>query len=97
MRDGIAHKGVSCYSGMLHRGCVILITPALKLCHFQIIYVTGGEELTVISTAASATMENVRIEVVGHTKLVLEVPDFTLTAIIQSVRIIPTVFPPFLT
>lgn len=57
---------------------------------FQIIYVTGGGELTIVSTAASATMENVRIEVVEYSKLILEVPDFTMTAIIQSVRVIPT-------
>lgn len=55
---------------------------------FQIIYVTGGQELTIISTAASATMENVRIEVVSYTKLILEVPDFTVTGIFQSVRFI---------
>lgn len=57
---------------------------------FQIIYVTGGEELTIISTAASATMENVRIEVLAYTKLVLEVPDFTVSGIYQSVRVCPS-------
>lgn len=58
---------------------------------FQIIYVTGGQELTIVSTAASATMENVRVEVVSYTKLILEVPDFTVTGIFQSVRFIPVV------
>ena len=47
---------------------------------------TGGEELTIESTAASATMENVRIEVVAYTKLILDVPDLTVTGIYQSVR-----------
>lgn len=46
---------------------------------------TGGEELTIVSTAASATMENVGIDVMAYTKLILEVSDFTLAGIIQLV------------
>lgn len=33
-------------------------------------------------------MENVRIEVVAYTKLILDVPDFTVTGIVQSVRVL---------
>ena len=46
---------------------------------------TGGEELTVTSTAAASTMANVRFEVIGYTSLVLDVPDLTMTGIYQSV------------
>lgn len=62
----------------------------------QIIYVTGGEDLTIISTATSATMENVRIEVLAYTKLILDVPDFTVTGIVQSVRFILEHISPYL-
>ncbi|CAM9648236.1 unnamed protein product [Pylaiella littoralis] len=49
-----------------------------------IVYVTGGEELTVTSTAASSTMSNVHLEVIGYTSLVLDVPDLTMSGIFQS-------------
>lgn len=51
----------------------------------------GGEELTVVSTAASATMENVRIQVLAYTKLILEVPDFTVAGTEELVRIAPII------
>lgn len=92
---GTAPGGFAFSSGLAYPGYVILITPALKLFHCQIIYVTGGEELTIISTAASATMENVRIEVVAYTKLILDVPDFTVTGIVQSVRAVMVIFSPY--
>lgn len=81
-------------SGLSYPGYFILITPALERFHCQIIYVTGGEELTIVSTAASATMENVRIEVVAYTKLILDVPDLTVTGIVQSVRAVMIMFSP---
>lgn len=62
-----------------------MINPARPMSFAQIVYVTGGEELTIVSTAASATMENVRIEVVAYTKLILDVPNFTVAGIYQSV------------
>lgn len=37
-------------------------------------------------------MENVRIEVVSYTKVILEIPDFTVTGIFQSVRVLPIDF-----
>lgn len=51
----------------------------------QIVYVTGGNELTITSTAAASTMSNVHFEVIGYTSLVLDVPDLTMSGIYQSV------------
>lgn len=51
------------------------------------IYVTGGKELTVVSTAEAATLENVRLEVVGYSSLTMDVPDLTITGIYKSVRL----------
>jgi len=51
----------------------------------QVVYVTGGEELTVTSAAAASTVANVHFEVIGYTSLVLDVPDLTMTGIYQSV------------
>lgn len=51
----------------------------------QIVYVTGGEDLTITSTAAASTISNVHFEVIGYTNLVLDVPDLTMTGIFQSV------------
>jgi len=51
----------------------------------QLIEVNGGQELTIISTAESAVTDNVRLEVRGSTKLVLDVPDLTITGIVDSV------------
>ena len=51
----------------------------------QIVYVTGGQDVTVTSTAASSTISNVRFEVIGYTGLVVDVPDLTVTGIYQSV------------
>ena len=51
----------------------------------QIVYVTGGGELTVTSTAAASAMTNVRFEVIGYTSLALDVPNLTMTGIYQSV------------
>lgn len=59
--------------------------PCSTSIFLQIIYVTGGEELTIVSTAPSATMENVRIEAVSFTKLILDAPDLTVAGIFQSV------------
>ncbi len=53
----------------------------------QIVYVTGGEELTVTSSAAASTVSNVHFEVIGYTSLVLDVPDLTVTGIYQSVSV----------
>lgn len=49
------------------------------------VYVTGGEELTITSSATSSTISNVHFEVAGYTSLVLDVPDLTMTGINQSV------------
>ena len=46
---------------------------------------TGGQELTIVSTAESAVTDNVRFEVKGSTKLVLDIPDLTITGIVDSV------------
>lgn len=51
----------------------------------QIVYVTGGQDLTVTSTAAASAVANVHFEVIGFTNLVLDVPDLTMTGIYQSV------------
>lgn len=48
-------------------------------------YVTGGGELTVTSSAASTTIDNARFEVSGFSKLILDVPGLTMTGIYQSV------------
>lgn len=53
---------------------------------FQIIYVTGGQDLTVTSTAPSSVMSNVRFEVSGFSKLVLDIPGLTMAGIYKSVR-----------
>lgn len=53
---------------------------------YQIVYVTGGGELTITSTAAASTISNVHLEVIGHTSLVLDVPDLTMSGIYQSVN-----------
>lgn len=56
----------------------------------QVIEVTGGQELTVVSTADSAVMSNVRFEVRDSTKLVLDIPDLTITGVVDSVgKIVP--------
>lgn len=47
---------------------------------------TGGEELTVTSTAAATTISNVHFEVIGFTSLILDIPDLTVAGIYQSVR-----------
>lgn len=60
-------------------------SSVLALFHSQIVYVTGGQDLTVTSTAAASTLSNVRFEVGGFTNLVLDVPDLTMTGIYQSV------------
>lgn len=48
-------------------------------------YVTGGQDITVTSTAAASMLSNVRFEVIGYTNLVLDVPDLTMTGIYRSV------------
>ncbi|CAB1098144.1 unnamed protein product [Ectocarpus sp. CCAP 1310/34] len=50
----------------------------------MIVYVTGGGELTVTSSAASTTIDNARFEVSGFSKLILDVPGLTMTGIYQS-------------
>ncbi|CAM9636886.1 unnamed protein product [Ectocarpus fasciculatus] len=50
----------------------------------MIVYVTGGGELTVTSSAASTTINNARFEVSGFSKLILDVPGLTMTGIYQS-------------
>ena len=57
--------------------------PSLRIP--QLIEVAGGQELTIVSTAESAVTDNVRFEVKGSTKLVLDVPDLTITGIVDSV------------
>ncbi|CAN0379514.1 unnamed protein product [Pylaiella littoralis] len=49
-----------------------------------IIYVTGGQDLTVTSTAPSSVMSNVRFEVSGFSKLVLDIPGLTMAGIYKS-------------
>ncbi|CAM9912938.1 unnamed protein product [Scytosiphon promiscuus] len=49
-----------------------------------IVYVTGGEELTVTSTASATTISNVHFEVIGFTSLFLDVPDLTIAGLYQS-------------
>lgn len=51
----------------------------------QLIEVTGGKELTIISTAESAVTSNVRFQVMDSTKLVLDVPDLTITSTLDWV------------
>lgn len=92
MQIATAVGGFSCSGGIPGIRVSDQLFSTLTL--VQIIYVTGGEELTIISTAASATMYNVRIEVVSYTKLILDIPDCTVTGIFQSVRVVPTVFFP---
>lgn len=41
-----------------------------------------------VSTAESATLENVRLEIVGYSSLTMDVPDLTMTGIYQSVRLV---------
>ncbi|CAM9568983.1 unnamed protein product, partial [Ectocarpus fasciculatus] len=50
----------------------------------MIVYVTGGGDLTVTSSAASSTIDNARFEVSGFSKLILDVPGLTMTGIYQS-------------
>ncbi|CAM9959551.1 unnamed protein product [Pylaiella littoralis] len=74
---------------------LVLDTAAVKSWDFEsgggfscdtqlIVYVTGGGELTITSTAAASTISNVHLEVIGHTSLVLDVPDLTMSGIYQS-------------
>lgn len=51
----------------------------------QLIEVTGGQELTIISTADSAVMSNARFEVRDSSKLILDIPDLTITGVVDSV------------
>ncbi len=51
----------------------------------QLIEVTGGKELTIISTAESAVTSNVRFEVRDSSKLTLDVPDLTITSTLDWV------------
>lgn len=51
----------------------------------QLVEVTGGQQLTIVSTADSLVMSNVRLEVLDSTKLVLDIPDLTITGVIDSV------------
>lgn len=51
----------------------------------QLLFVTGGGELSLTSSADSLTFSKVRFEILGHTKLVLDLPSTTVTGFQRSV------------
>lgn len=51
----------------------------------QMVFVTGGGELVMTSEADSITLSKVRFEVLGYTKLILDLPPTTITGFEKSV------------
>lgn len=43
--------------------------------------------MTISSSSTSTTFSNVRLEVLGHTKMVLSIPDLTVAGISRSVSV----------
>eukprot|EP00903_Cladosiphon_okamuranus_P006518 g6370.t1 len=60
------------------------ITEKFTCSEQLLIEVTGGKELTTISTADSAVMSDARFEVRDSSKLVLDIPDLTITGVVDS-------------
>ena len=58
----------------------------LLVCYpVKIIFVTGGGDVTVTSTADTSTFSNIRFEVGGYSNLYFDVPELTMTGIENSV------------
>eukprot|EP00752_Nemacystus_decipiens_P018338 g16453.t1 len=56
----------------------------LSCANQSIIFVTGGGEFTISSSASELTMSNIRVEVSGHTSLYMDVPELIMTGIFNS-------------
>ncbi|CAM9576041.1 unnamed protein product, partial [Ectocarpus fasciculatus] len=60
------------------------ITAGFNCSEQLVVEVVGGQELTIISTAESAVISNARFEVQDSTKLVLDIPDLTITGVTDA-------------
>lgn len=66
----------------------MLLTSCSTRDHFwlsQLVFVTGGGELSLTSSADSLTFSKIRFEILGHTKLVLDLPPTMVTGFQRSV------------
>lgn len=65
----------------------------MRSCAAQIVFVTGGGQLTLTSSADSYIFSKLRFEVLGHTKLILDLPPATFTGFERSVSAILVIVP----
>lgn len=65
--------------------CHCFVSCIVRSCAAQIVFVTGGGELTLTSSADSYIFSKLRFEVLGYTKLILDLPPATFTGFERSV------------